>query len=185
MNDKTYVNLIYLDRASTRFAFLIVALFFFIPNFLITIGLIIILGMEGVRQKTILLPLGLYTIFTYLMIILSFFIFENNKEKSIKILDGGIVYNSLLKKFAVPWEAVKRIRLDPLTSLRPTVTIDTTKGMINFTGMFICLEDEIPRIQPGFIRPKFYYPSGGKYDNNIYKNALYLDLKDIIPEKFF
>lgn len=184
MSGKTYVNLVYLDKASTKFAFLIVAMFFFIPNLLTILGLIIFLGIDGVREKTILLPLGVYTIFTYLMIITSFFLFENNREKSIKLLDDGIVYNSLLKKFAVPWENVKRVRLDPLTALRPTVMIDTTKGRIHFTGMFVCLDDEIPMIKPGFIKPKFYYPSGGRYDSNIYKNALYLDLKDKIPDKF-
>lgn len=183
--ERKYVNLIYLDKESNKFAFIFLVMFLLLPNMGVVIALFLMYGKEIVKNNALILPVGIYTIFNAMMIIISFFSMENNKEKSIKILEEGISYNSLLKKFAVPWNLIHRVQVNPFMSARPTIVVHTEKGRFHFTGMFVNADDEIPKIKPGFIKPKFYYPSGGKFDGDIYKNELYLTLKEQIPDKFY
>lgn len=183
--DQKYANLIYLDKESNKFAFLFILMVLLIPNVAAVIALFIIYGKELIKNQSVLLPLALYTVANFTLIIISYFFMENNREKSIRIVDEGLVYNSLLKKFAVPWSLINRIQVNPFLSARPTIVIHTEKGRFYFTGMYINIDDEIPQIKPGFIKPKFIYPSGGRFEGDIFKNELYLTLKDQIPDKFF
>ncbi len=183
--DKNYSNVIYLDKESNKFAFIFILLFLLIPNIGVIVGLFIVFGPEVIKDNSIVLAVGIYTIVNALFLILSFFSLENNKEKYIRILDEGLVYNSLLKKFAVPWTCVYRVQVNPFLSARPTVMVYTTKGRFYFTGMYVNTGEELPKIKPGFLTPKFYYPSGGTFDGNLYSNELYLTFKEKIPDKFF
>jgi hypothetical protein len=183
--DQKFVNVIYLDKQSNRFAFFFIVLFLLLPNIFIILGLFVMYGKEIVTNNSILLPLGVYTILNTTMIVSSFFMMENNKEKSIRILDEGLIYNSLVKKFAVSWTNVYRVRVNPYLSSRPTVMVYTTKGRFYFTGMFVNTEEEIPVIKPGFLKPKFYFLSGGNFDGNLYKSQLYQVFKEKVPDKFF
>jgi hypothetical protein len=183
--DNKFVNVIYLDKDSNRFAFIFIMLFLLVPNIVLIICMFALYGKDFLRDSSVLLPVGIYTIINAMMIIMSFFGMENNKEKYIRILDEGLVYNSLLKKFAVPWINVTRVRVNPYVTTRPTILVYTTKGSFYFTGMFVNAAEEIPQIKPGFFKPKFYFPSGGEFDGNMAKNELYLLLKEKIPDKFF
>lgn len=183
--DQKYVNVIYYDKSSNKFAYIFIVLILVLPNIGIILGLALLFGNELLQNTTILLPLGIYTILNTMLIIFSFFSMENNKEKSVRILDEGLVYNSLLKKFAVSWNNIERVQFNPFLARRPIVMIHTDKGRFYFSGMFINVEEEIPLIKPGFIKPKFYYPSGGEFAGDIYDNQLYVLLRDKIPEKFY
>lgn len=183
--DSTFANVIYLDKGSTRFAFIFILLFLLIPNISVIIGLFLLVGEEIIRNSSILLPLGLYTIFNFTLIILSFFALENNKGKTIRVLDEGLIYTSMLKKFAIPWNCVNRVRINPFSSARSSVMVETTKGRFYFTGMFVNLGEELPKIKPGFIKPKFYYPSGGEFNGKLQNSELLMVFREKVPEKFF
>lgn len=183
--DSKFVNVIYLDKESNKFAFIFILLFLFLPNMGIILGLVLLMGNELLQNSTIILYLGIYTILNTMFIIFSYFSMENNKEKFIRVLDEGLVYNSLLKKFAVPWTSVIRVQVNPYVSNRPTVMVHTVKGRFYFTGMFVNVEEELPKIKPGFIKPKFYYESGGSFDSDIYNNQLYNILREKVPDKFY
>jgi hypothetical protein len=183
--DQKFVNIIYLDKQSNRFAFFFIVLFLLIPNIFIILGMFVVYGNEIVTNNSILLPLGIYTILNTTLLLSSYFIMENNREKSIRLLDEGLIYNSLVKKFAVPWTNVYRVRVNPYLSARPTVLVYTTKGRFYFTGMYVNTEEEMPQIKPGILKPKFYYPSGGIFDGNVYKSQLYQVFKEKVPDKFF
>ncbi len=183
--DQKYANIIYYDKQSNKFAYFFIVLVLVLPNIGLILGLALLFGKELIQNTAILLPLGIYTILNAMLIIFSFFSMENNKEKSIRVLDEGLVYNSILKKFAVSWNNVERVQFNPFLARRPIVMVHTDKGRFYFSGMFINIEEEIPEIKPGFIKPKFIYPSGGEFEGSIYDNQLYLILKEKIPEKFY
>jgi|APLak6261663012_1056037.scaffolds.fasta_scaffold37087_1 hypothetical protein len=183
--DQKYVNVIYYNKESNKFALLFIILFLLLPNIGIIFGLTLLYGKELLQNTALLLPLGIYTILNTMLMIFSFFSMENNKEKSIRVLDEGLVYNSLLKKFAIQWDNVERVQFNPFLARRPIIMIHSTKGRFYFSGMFVNVADEIPQIKPGFIKPKFFYPSGGEFEGDIYTNELYLILKETIPEKFY
>jgi hypothetical protein len=183
--DKTFTNVIYLDKQSNKFAFVFILLFLLVPNITVLLGLLVIYGPLIVKNNTVLLYSGIYTILNTMTIVFCYFSLENNKEKTIRLLDEGLIYNSMVKKFAVPWTCVYRIKVNPFLSARPAIFVYTTKGRFYFTGMYVNLAEELPKIKPGILRPKFYYQSGGAFDSNIYNNELYLTLKEKIPDKFF
>lgn len=183
--DQKYVNVIYYDKSSNKFAFIFIVLVLLLPNVGIILGMSLLYGKELLQNSSILLPLGIYTIINCVLMIFSFFSMENNKEKSIRVLDEGLVYNSLLKKFAVPWNNVDRVQFNPFLATKPIIMVHTAKGRFYFSGMFINVDDEIPQIKPGFIKPKFYYPSGTEFMGDIYSNELYLILKERLPDKFY
>lgn len=183
--DKTFVNVIYIDKLSNRFAFLFIFMFLFIPNVALIVGLALMFREEVLNNSTILLSVGLYTIFNVFFIIISYFLLENNKEKSIRVMDEGLVYNSITKRFAIPWASVHRVQVNPYVSNRPFVMVHTEKGRFYFSGMYVDTSDELPAIKPGFLRPKFYYPSGGTFDSDLYKSALFQVFKEKVPDKFY
>lgn len=183
--DNKYVNVIYLDNESNKFAFIFIFLFLMIPNLGVVLGLALLYGKTILQHNSVILYTGLYTIANVVVIIVSYFSMENNKEKSVRVLDEGIVYNSLFKKFAVPWTSITRVQVNPFVSTRPSVMVHTVKGRFYFTGMYVNSEEELPKIKPGVLKPKFYYESGGSFDPDIYNNQLYSIFKEKVPDKFY
>jgi hypothetical protein len=183
--DSKFVNVVYLDKESNKFAFIFILIFLLLPNIGIILGLALLLGNELLKNATMILYLGIYTIVNSVIIIFTYFSMENNKEKFIRVLDEGLMYNSLFKKFAVPWTSVIRVQVNPYVSSRPTIMVHTVKGRFYFTGMFVNADEELPKIKPGFIKPKFYYVSGGSFDPDIYNNQLYQIFREKVPDKFY
>ncbi|MEK7432092.1 MAG: hypothetical protein AABZ74_03080 [Cyanobacteriota bacterium] len=183
--DKKFSNLIYLNQENNKFAFIFIVLVLLLPNFGVLLGVALLFGRSLLTNNSVLLPMGIYTISTFIILIVSYFSMENNKEKFIRIIDEGIMYNSLTKRFSVPWSSITRVQINPYVSTRTTVMVHTYKGRFYFTGMFVPVDEEQPKIKPGILRPKYYYESGGSFDPDIYKNELYIALKDMVPDKFY
>ncbi|MFN8670514.1 MAG: hypothetical protein U0457_00330 [Candidatus Sericytochromatia bacterium] len=183
--DKKFANLIYLNNENNKFAFIFIVLVLLLPNIGVLLGVALLFGKQLLTNNSILLPMGIYTISTLVILVVSFFSMENNKEKYIRIIDEGITYNSLTKRFSVPWSSITRVQINPYVSTRTTVMVHTYKGRFYFTGMFVPTDEELPKIKPGILRPKYYYQSGGTFTPDIEKNELYLTLKEMVPDKFY
>lgn len=183
--DRKYSNLIYLNKENNKFAYIFIVMVLVIPNAGVLLGTILLFGKEMLKNSHILLPIGIYTILTLVILVISYFSMENNREKFIQVIDEGLVYNSLTKRFSVPWALITRVQLNPYVSSRPTVMVHTQKGRFYFTGMFVPVDEELPKIKPGLLKPKYYYASGGSFDPDINKNELYITLKDMVPDKFY
>lgn len=182
--DRTFSNVIYLNKKNNFFALFFIMLSLLLPNIGLITSLFVLYGKELVTNRSLLLPTGLYTILTLIMVALSYFIMENNSSKSIRVLDEGFVYNSLFKKFAGPWTSIYQVKVNPFPGGTTTVMVYSEKGRFYFSGMFVDINEELPQIKPGLIKPKFYYPSGGSFYGELHNNELYLVLKEKIPDKF-
>jgi len=182
--DRTFCNVIYLNKKNNFFALFFIILSLLLPNIALITILFILYGKELVTNKSLFLPTGIYTILTVILVVLSYFIMENNSAKSIRVLDEGFVYNSLFKKFAGPWSSIYKIKINPFPGGTTTVMVYSEKGRFYFSGMFVDINEEVPQIKPGLIKPKFYYLSGGSFYGDLNNNELFLILKEKVPDKF-
>ena len=155
-----------------------------LPNVALIATLFAMYGKEVLKNTPMLLSTGIYTIVNFALLMSSYFILENNREKSIRVLDEGLVYNSLAKKFAVPWTDIYKIEVNPFPGGKPALMVYTVKGRFYFNGMFVDINEETPKIKPGLLRPKFYYHSGGGFNGDLYKSELYGIFREKVPDKF-